>query len=344
MSASEQPELGNELLQAVQAELERTLLGGERRYTQKESAALAGVDYERAQRLWQALGFTVDPDPDARTFTDGDVAALRNIDAIVGSGALHPDLELAAARSLGQSMSRLAEWEVTLMNTHILDRLETEYTGASPSEEEIRSFVDGLLKQVLPLTENLQLYVWRRHLVATTGRNVVRAGGESAGRVLVVGFADMVGYTRLTRRIDADELNDLLEDFESTATGIVTQGGGWVIKTVGDEVMFAAEDPVDAARIALALQESSSSRPDAPDLRVGMAQGPVLARFGDMFGSAVNIAARLTGAARPGTVLIDSTLAGVLEGDEHFRLRPLRALRVKDFHRLRPSVLRPAQD
>lgn len=335
--------LDPELLTGVQRAFERSLLGGDRRYTQRQAAELAGVSTERAQRLWQALGFAVDPDPGAVMFTDGDVQALRNIAALVSSGAVSPDMEVPAARSLGQSMSRLAEWQVSLLNTHLLDRLDTAYAGTAPAPAEIDEFVGTLLRDVLQLVEETQMFVWRRHLVATTERNIVRAREDATSRDLVVGFADMVGYTRLTSRIEADELSDLLEEFESAVTTVIAQGHGWVIKTVGDEVMFAAEDPVDGARIALALQESFGARPDAPELRVGLAWGPALARFGDLFGSVVNIAARLTGVARPGTILVDSTLADRLRASGEFEVRSIRNLRVKDFHRLRPSVLRAAR-
>lgn len=103
--------------------------------------------------------------------------------------------------------------------------------------------------------------------------------------------------------------------------------------------MFAAEDPADGARIALELQETFGASKDTPELRVGLAWGPVLARFGDLFGSVVNNAARLTGAARPGSILLDEKLAAELDPEE-FRIQPLRRLRVKDFRRSRPFVLR----
>nr|WP_082900082.1 adenylate/guanylate cyclase domain-containing protein [Rhodococcus phenolicus] len=334
---------GGESSARIQRAFERSLLGGDRCYTRQRAAELAGVSAERAQRLWQALGFAVDPDPGAVMFTDGDVQALRNIAALVSSGAVTPDMEVPAARSLGRSMSRLAEWQVSLLNSHLLDRLDAAYAGTDPTDAEVDAFVGSLLHDVLQMVEQTQMFVWRRHLVATTQRNIVRAGGEPASRDLVVGFADMVGYTRLTRRIEADELSDLLEEFESAVATVIAQRHGWVIKTVGDEVMFAAEDPADGARIALALQESFGAREDTPDLRVGLAWGPALARFGDLFGSVVNIAARLTGVARPGTVLVDSALADLLDTSGEFQVRSIRNLRVKDFHRLRPSVLRAAR-
>ncbi|MEV1133792.1 MULTISPECIES: adenylate/guanylate cyclase domain-containing protein [Rhodococcus] len=331
-----------EVVATIRAELERTLLGV-RRYTLREVADLAGLEPTRVRQLWQALGFTVDPDPGAVMFTDGDLGALRNIAAILGSGAVDPSAEISAARSLGQSMSRLSEWQFALLSSHVVSQLSTAYGTAStpPEDEEIREFVDDILRRVANRAESLQGYMWRRHLVATTNRTAVRAQGDAQTRPLVVGFADMVGYTQLTRRIDADELNVLLDHFEAAVSGVITRHAGWVIKTVGDEVMFASEDAVDAARIALELQQAFAAFEDTPALRIGLASGPALARFGDLFGSVVNIAARLTGAARPGSVLVDEQLAEALEDHDEFRLHVVRNVRVKDFRHSRAYVLRP---
>ncbi|HET8993920.1 MAG TPA: adenylate/guanylate cyclase domain-containing protein [Rhodococcus sp. (in: high G+C Gram-positive bacteria)] len=336
-SPEQRPKPGPDMLAAIQRELERSLLGGERRYTVDEVATMAGMSPARVRRLWQALGFTVDPEPDAEMFTDGDIGALRDIAAIVGSGVIDENLELSAARSLGQSISRLAEWELTLFNTHLFDNLVDEHSDVSA--EEMPDLIDALVQQLSMRAENLQSHIWRRHIVSTTERSVWRPEGDAPLREVVVGFADMVGYTQLTRRIDAGELNELLEYFESEVTAAITGHHGWVIKTVGDEVMFAAEDPADGARIALELQETFGASKDTPELRVGLAWGPVLARFGDLFGSVVNNAARLTGAARPGSILLDEKLAAELDPEE-FRIQPLRRLRVKDFRRSRPFVLR----
>jgi len=334
------------VLSLIESEVEQTLLGGPRRYTREQVAELAGVPLERAQRLWVSMGFAIDADPEAVMFTDGDAAALRALVGFVDGGALAADAAVAATRALGQSMSRLAEWQVAVLNAHLADELAAAHGGSDATDEEsLRAAVGTLTSQLLPAVEGLQSYVWRRHLAAATARRAGNVGEDTAHRTLAVGFADMVGYTSLTRRIRVDELSSLLEDFESRTTAVIAQGGGWVVKNVGDEVMFAAEHAADAARIALALQETARTDPGLPDLRVGLALGPVLVRFGDLFGAVVNIAARLTSAARPGTVLVDADLAAALRDDDartdEMALRSLRPLRVRGYSRLRAFVLRP---
>ena len=160
----------------------------------------------------------------------------------------------------------------------------------------------------------------------------------------MVGFADIVGYTSLTRQLGARELSDLLERFESASTSVIGRHQGWVVKTVGDEVMFAVESPADAAEIALQLREQVLPDETDPELRVGLAMGPVLVRFGDLYGSVVNTAARLTGSARPGTVLIDEALAHELADAPGYYLKQLRPRRVRGIRRLEQFVLRRDRD
>ncbi|GDY76620.1 hypothetical protein SAV31267_061050 [Streptomyces avermitilis] len=119
-------------------------------------------------------------------------------------------------------------------------------------------------------------------------------------RRLAVGFADLVGFTRLTRRMEEEELGELVEAFETTAADLVAAHGGRLIKTLGDEVLYAADDAGVAAEIALRLIETMANDETMPELRVGIAFGTVTTRMGDVFGTTVNLASRLTSIA-PGT-------------------------------------------
>ena len=137
---------------------------------------------------------------------------------------------------------------------------------------------------------------------------------------MAVGFADLVGFTSLTRHVSEDELAALVDRFEGIAADTIAELGGRVVKTVGDEVMFTADDPAVGAEIAVTLAERIGRDQALPELRVGVACGTVLSRLGDVYGEPVNIASRLTSAARPGSVLVDRELAGAAR-----RRRPLAA-------------------
>jgi adenylate cyclase len=312
----------------VQRQIERALLGGDRKYNRIEVTEAAGVSLDRTRRLWMAMGFAEVGD-DECVFTDGDVEALRIWGALVGTGLVAQADEASVARALSQPLSRLADWQAqqVLARSRDLD--------AGP--DQLADLAEGLL----PVIEGLQSYVWRRHLAAATGRALSSAGDELSTRTSVVGFADIVGYTTTTRHAGSDELSALLEAFEKDATETIATYRGRVVKTVGDEVLFVTDAAADAAEIALRLADPARSDQGLPMLRVGMAMGPVLSRFGDVYGSVVNLAARLTALARPGTVLVDKELADALRAD--YQLRARRPVAVRGYHHLRSWSLRRAR-
>jgi adenylate cyclase len=335
---------GERLRRGIQEELERTLLGGRRRFDRFQAAEEAGVPLERATRLWVAMGFAQGDDPSAVMYTRGDVEALRTIGRLVDDGVITPDMEVSVTRALGQSMSRLAEWQVGLITNFVGTRVGeaiAEATDGAPLDvAAVRAEVSEMAKGLLPTIEALQSYTWRRHLAANADRALFGPGEQVALQRLVVGFADIVGYTSLTRQLEVEELDSLIERFESTAMDVIAEGHGWVVKTVGDEVMFAVKDPSDAARIALELHERVLADELLPGIRIGLAAGEVLVRFGDAFGSVVNIAARLTSVAKPDTIVMDSSLAAALADMPDFKIKSMRPVRVRGLDRLHPYLLR----
>jgi adenylate cyclase len=158
----------------------------------------------------------------------------------------------------------------------------------------------------------------------------------------VVGFADMAGFTTLSRKASEPELRELLEAFESCTTEVVAAHEGRIVKTIGDEVLFVADSPVAGADISLDLIDASENDPRLPPLRVGVAAGPVINRLGDVYGSTVNIASRLTALSRPSWVLVDRLMAEALRGDDRYELRARRPESVRGYHHLRQWRLRRA--
>jgi adenylate cyclase len=311
----------------VQREFEEGLLGGQRKYTRLQVAEAAGVSPDRTHRLWTAMGFA-SVDDDAVVFTDGDIEALRVWKVLLETGAFDPGAEVSAARTIGQTVSRLAEWQVQEVMARVRDANGTEQDVAQ------------LASVLLPVIEGLQSYVWRRHLAAAAGRLLSDSPAEMSTQTMAVGFADIVGFTSTTRHANIEELTTLLEGFEEDAAEAIAEFHGRVVKTVGDEVLFVADTAVDAARIAVRLADPRRDDDGLPTLRVGLAMGPVLSRFGDVYGSVVNVAARLTALARPGRILVDRTIAAELADVEEFRLRSRRPVAVRGFSRLRSWSLR----
>jgi adenylate cyclase len=288
---------------------------------------LAGVPIERCNELWTALGFA-DVDDDVRAFTDRDVWAVRTVTELGAAGWLPEEMQVSMARALGQSLSRLADWQVAAMGS-VLD----------PTVEPDRALQRA--EELVPVVEDLIGYVWRRHLAAVAGRVLAASGEEFAAGTIAVGFADLVGFTSLTREIGEEELGALVERFEGLASDIVATGGGRVIKTIGDEVLFVADDVRTAAEIGLRLSEEVPNE-SVPDLRVGMAYGTVLSRLGDVYGEPVNLASRLTSIARPGSVLVDREFADAVGDDPDFHLRRVPPRPVRGYALLQPMRLRRA--
>ena len=314
---------------APAADLELRLLGGPRTWRRREVAAQAGVSQVASRKLWRALGFANVSDADV-AFTDADAQALARVARLVRSGALDEATAIALARAVGQSADRLVSWQTEAVLEHL-----SATGGAGPQQalERLAELVDDL--------EVLLVHVWRRHLAATVGwlAGTAGEGDVATASPLTVGFADLVSYTRLSQRLEQHELGALVQRFEGLAADVVTAGGGRVVKTVGDEVLFTADDPAAGAVIGLSLSEQMAVDDVVPDVRVGLAHGQVLRSLGDVYGPTVNLASRLTALAQPGTVVTDPGTGQLLDEQPDLVLVPQRARQVRGVGLMRPLLV-----
>jgi adenylate cyclase len=163
--------------------------------------------------------------------------------------------------------------------------------------------------------------MWRRH-AAEAFRRAMTAPGEHS---MAVGFADLVGFTALSQELEESELAVLVDRFESLAHETVVGLGGRVVKMIGDEVMFSVDEPRSGVDIALSLADIYNATDDLGDVRVGLSFGAILQLQGDLYGPPVNLASRIVGIARPGSVVVSESVHDALadEGDYEWRsLRP----------------------
>jgi adenylate cyclase len=240
-------------------------------------------------------------------------------------GVIDAAAEAALLRGIAQTTERLVWWEFEALVDDVEHRLHLDNISA---RVDVLDRIAGLAD----ILEEQMVYVWRRHLGAVIrwmGNRMVEAasGVVSQGGSLplqrAVGFADLVGYTELTESLDARGLATLLHAFEATAEEIVVRGGGRVVKSLGDAVMFEAGKLADGAKIALDLAEAIGASGRTPPARVAMAWGGVLGRFGDVFGPPVNLAARLVAICGAGQVVVDELAAASLAGDPQLRTVPM---------------------
>ena len=314
--------------------LAETLLGAAV-FTADEAAREAGVDPAQARPLWRALGFPP-ADGDARLFTRSDVDVLRAVRALTETQHADPGHVLQLTRVIGQSLARVADAQATVA----AERLERDRPDPTAGEVAVPDLVRRI-EALAPSLEQFLGYVWRRHLLAALRR---RSATPSAGdRSVTVGFADLVGFTAMSQALDVRDLATMVDRFEAIAYEHIPERGGRVVKMIGDEVMFAVDDAGFAADIAIALVDAHARDAALPDVRVGLARGPVLSWEGDLFGPTVNLASRLVNLARPGTILVADDLGERLRDDPRFELRHLRPVRLHGIGRVRAWVLRRAR-
>jgi adenylate cyclase len=311
--------------------IEELILGEAPHLTRVQVAEQAGVPLDVARELWRLLGFAEQDDDDV-AFTEADVQALRYSHDLMRLGILSPERQAALVRTWGRSFARLAEWQTRLLTEVALERDD-------PVEE-----IASLTGEVMPRLETLQNYVWRQHLAKASRRMLTTESLGSDVTQLAVAFVDIVGFTSRSKELTDAELVTWIEFFEAECSAVVQDHGGRVIKNIGDEVLFVADDPAAAAEVALVLTtRGAADDHDFPSVRAGLAYGEVVARLGDVLGPTVNIASRLTSIARPGSVLVDDGAHERLAGDDSpFRFRKLRRASVKGYERLQPWALRRA--
>ncbi len=142
---------------------------------------------------------------------------------------------------------------------------------------------------------------------------VLRPGDEAGVGQITILFTDLRGSTALYEQIgDAPAFNLVREHFAVLARE-VRQCDGAIVKTIGDAVMAAFADPVDAVRAALAIRDSIAAFDGRLVVKLGLHTGPSIAvnlndRL-DYFGTTVNMAARLQAQSRGGDIVLSRRLA-----------------------------------
>jgi len=339
-------------------DIEARLLGQPRSMGAREVSAKASVSVRSARKFWHALGFPHVEDEET-VFTEADLLALQSVAALVRDGVFDEPTALGMTRAFARTTDRLAVWQVQLMAEAIGDLPQQVDTTGTPENRGVDYGLDMTRGMPDPATaraaaakladiaddlEPLLVYAWRRHLWAAISRMITDAEPieDQPGVMRSVGFADLVSFTQLVRRLSERELARMVQRFEALASDVVTAHGGRVIKTVGDEVLFVAIGAAPAAAIALDLVEAMGEDDVLPDVRVGMASGRVISRLGDVFGNTVNRASRLTAVARPRTVLVDDAIAASLASTSGFEMSVLRRRTLRGIGPVTPWVLRRA--
>ena len=280
----------------------------------REASEKSGVDLELFKRIQQAIGLPRVADPEAAVLLRADAEAAKFARAFLDAG-IRPDDVVQITRLLSDGLARAAEAMRYAGWAAVLRPGATELDIAQASETLVAAVAPRLGPMIVEV-----LLLQLRHAIETEAVNASeRAAGQQlpGARLVTTAFADLVGFTRLGEAVPPEDLEQLCQRLEDL-TRDVTVSPVRFIKTIGDEVMLVSPEPEPILDVVLQLLDATEGDAAMPQLRVGVATGMAVSRAGDWFGSPVNLAARVTGAARPGSVLVAEATREAIGDDEGF--------------------------
>jgi adenylate cyclase len=282
------------------AEDRLVLLGIERvlgaTYTSEEVQEHTGVPAARLARVHRLMGLP-EPAPHERAFSEQDVAGLEALKRFLEAGIDQEAIDETTA-VLGEGMSRLA--------ATISGQFLQAFLRPGESEQDAAERLAQIAQELTPMFAPVLMAAFTAQLRASVARGVLgreelARGARAAHHDLAVCFVDMVGFTRLGSELEVLELGAIARHLARLAASVVVPPAR-LIKTIGDAAMFISPDPATLVGVALDLLQAAEAE-DLPALRAGIAFGPAVERAGDWYGNPVNLASRVTGVARPGSVL-----------------------------------------
>jgi adenylate cyclase len=306
-------ELDDEALAATAVE---AALGGPGRYTLTALADKAGVSTAIARSVMQALG-RPNPSRGERLFTDEDVELVRAHKEFVDAGLPRNEM-LAAARILSQGMAQTADALRQVVGNALLEPGVTSASLGNRYADAVRRFG--------PAMEKLLAFELRAHLRDSMRSAFVTEAERESGELadtddVAVAFADLVNYTRLGEQLPPSALGEIAMQLAELAVACAKRPAK-MIKTVGDAAMFVSPDVDPLLRSVADLASGVEERDGRfPQLRVGVAFGAATNQAGDWFGPPVNLASRVTAAAKPGRILATGEVVERSDGFEWKRRR-----------------------
>jgi adenylate cyclase len=282
------------------------LLGGT--YSAREIEARSGLPATVMVRMRRLVGLA-EPGVDDRVFSEADIEAARSTKLFLDAG-FSEDAITEITAVLGEGMSRLSA-------TITAAFLQT-FLRKGDSEEEVALRFAELAEQLTPAIEPILVSGFSAHLRDSVrrgmlGRRELDTGEPPFEQHQCICFADLVGFTRMGSQMGVGEVGSVAGRLGRLAAA-VAEPPVRLIKTIGDAAMFVSPEPAATVRVALALVSAVAAE-DLPSLRAGIAFGAVTIRAGDYFGNTVNVASRVTGAARPGSVLCTAEVRDACRDD-----------------------------
>ena len=282
--------------------------------------ATSGVGDREAMRLLAAVGFPIDAED---WLTADEARAFRFLAEL--SQFLGREATVQVARVAGTAMARIAD--VLAATLRIQMELPRQVAGTAYSEV-VKEYTELVERRFPGFVETLGVVL--RHQLVGVAEQVWTTDEQRTAVTFqrTIGFVDLVGYTAVSTTMSVAQLASVLAEFDERVYGVVQRGNGQVIKTIGDEAMFVTATAADSCRIALELLDGFDQG-QLPPVRIGLAAGDVLSVSGDVYGPAVNLAARLVTSAQPSTVVVSEPVQA--SSASLFEFEPIVPLVLKGF-------------
>jgi adenylate cyclase len=275
--------------------VERVLAGEGRLYTPEELAEETGLDRDFLDDAGRALGVPI-REPGERSITEDELELSRSAKVLLDAG-LPPESFLELTAVMSRAMANIAASFASVFGEALIQPGDTERDLGLRYAETLRN-LGPLAAPTLQQMFNLRMREEMREAVISQAE--LQSGRLAGAQDVAVGFVDIVGFTKLGEDVGPDEVGTVVRQFERAVGGAVQQPVR-LVKTIGDAAMLVAPEPGPVIDTVLGLVDRS--RDEGPLLRGGVACGQGLPRAGDWYGRPVNLAARLTGFARRGTVV-----------------------------------------
>jgi adenylate cyclase len=300
----------------------------EGRYTLEQAAREAEIDEGLIERIYLSLGMS---SLSVDSIGEEDMEMLRYIAAMLNAGL--PEVAfLQMARVYGQTLAQIADAEVRLIHMYVHEPMMREgVPGVQMAEA-----MEGLAAELLPFAAPFMRYLHGRFLGHFIEQDVIghmeaelAGSAPEEGRMrVVIAFADLAGFTRLTEERGDEEAVGVVERFVEDVQHTLPIDAR-VIKTLGDEVMVVGADVVALTQWAVRFQEDVDGNVPAP--RIGLHYGEALYRDGDYYGRDVNQAARVVARAAGGEVLVTRRVVDVASGMDGLRFELIGEIGLKGF-------------
>lgn len=294
-------------------------------YSARDISERTGLSLEFLSTLGRANGLPIDADSDQVLYGESYLGVVQQVATVLGIG-LTEEQVLDIGRVLSLGLSQASE----LMRQTVLELA----IAPGLTEVELARSYAGAAHGLLPTVEPLLHDLLRLHLHNAVRDEVVTRAEREQGalpgaRDVAVAFADLVGFTRLGEQLEPDALEQVAAQLVDFA-GEVIEPPVRFVKSVGDAVLLTAPDPLALLDAAFDLVERVEQEGSGyPQLRVGLAYGPAVSRAGDWFGRPVNLASRLTGIARAGSVVCDPEFRAAMGDVDGIRWSTIGDRRVK---------------